>query len=147
MPYRNIPIIALVIAVLLAGAASPAGADDLTRRNRMLRLLNQTRRAHDRPVFRLNSSLSHVAWQHSRRMVERRRLFHTADLYGKVRSYGPATWGENVGMAGMARTIRRLWMRSSGHRHNLLNARFRRIGIGAVRARGMVWVTAIFYGG
>jgi uncharacterized protein YkwD len=38
-------------------------------------------------------------------------------------------------------------MRSAPHRANILNARYRRIGIGVVKARGLVWVTAIFYGG
>jgi uncharacterized protein YkwD len=147
MPYRKIPIIALVVAVLLTGTAPQAGADDLTRRDRMLRLLNQTRRAHGRPLFRLNVNLSHYAWRHSKRMADRGRLFHTADLYGKVRSYSPTMWGENVGYAGWLKKVRRLWMHSSAHRHNLLRPGFRRIGIGVVKARGMVWVTAIFYGG
>ena len=38
-------------------------------------------------------------------------------------------------------------MGSGGHRANILNPRFRRIGIGVVKARGSVWVTTIFYGG
>jgi uncharacterized protein YkwD len=38
-------------------------------------------------------------------------------------------------------------MHSPAHRSNILNARYRRIGIGVVKARGVVWVTTIFYGG
>ncbi len=147
MLYRKIPIVALVVAVLLTGTASPADADDLTRRNRMLRLLNQTRRNYGRPAFRLNATLSHYAWQHTRRMVERNRLFHTVDLYSRVRAYGPTMWGENVGAAGWLKKLRRLWMHSYAHRHNILKGGFRRIGIGVVRARGYAWVTTVFYGG
>lgn len=147
MTHRRLPLLVLVVAVLVAGMSSPVHADDLTRRDRMLHLLNQTRRNHGLPVFRLNVDLSHFAWQHSKRMAEKNDCFHTLDLYDAVRSYHPSTWGENVGGAGTVRRIRYLWMGSAGHRANILNGRFRRIGIGVVRARGLVWVTAIFYGG
>ena len=50
-------------------------------------------------------------------------------------------------MAGLLTRVRTLWMHSSGHRANILNTRYRRIGIGVVKARGAVWVTTIFYGG
>ncbi len=137
----------VVVAVLVAGMSSTAHADDLPRRDKVLQLLNQTRRNHDLPTFRLNGELSRFAWLHSRRMADRNRLFHTADLYDAVRPYHPSTWGENVGMAGYLTRVRALWMHNSGHRANILKARYRRIGIGVVRARGAVWVTAILYSG
>lgn len=112
----------------------------------MLQLLNQTRRIHGRPAFRLNVKLSHFAFLHSKRMAARNRIFHTGNLYEAVDTYRPSAWGENVGMAGLLRRVRTLWMRSSGHRANILNPRYRRIGIGVVKARGIVWVTTIFYG-
>jgi uncharacterized protein YkwD len=146
MTHRRLPLLVLVVAVLVAGTSSPVHADDVGRRDRMLRLLNQTRRDHGLAVFRLNVELSHYAWRHSKRMAERNKLFHTADLYDVVRAYHPSTWGENVGVAGTLRRVRTLWMRSGGHRDNILKPRFRRIGIGVVKARGLVWVTAIFYG-
>ncbi len=113
----------------------------------MLRILNNTRRNFNLPVFRLNRELSHTAWLHSKRMVSANRLFHTQDLYSKLRAYRPSTWGENLGAAGSLKYVRTLWLRSSSHRHNLLKPGFRRIGIGVVWARGRVWVTATFYGG
>ena len=146
MTHRRLPLLVLVVAVLVAGTSSPVHADDVARRDRMLHLLNQTRRSHGLPVFRLNRDLSHRAWLHSKKMAEQDRCFHTLDLYGAVRVYNPSIWGENVGAAGTLRRIRTLWMGSGGHRANVLNARFRRVGIGVVRAGGMVWVTAIFYG-
>jgi uncharacterized protein YkwD len=146
MTHRRLPLIAVVVAVLVTVTASPVIADDVTRRHSMLHLLNRTRRNHGLPTFRLNVELSHFAWRHSKGMVERNRLFHTADLYQVVRAYHPSTWGENVGAAGTLRRVRTLWMRSAGHRANILKSRFRRIGIGVVKARGLVWVTAIFYG-
>jgi uncharacterized protein YkwD len=147
MTHRRLLIVVVVVAVLVAVTASPVIADDVGRRGKMLHLLNQTRRNHGLRIFRLNLEVSHFAWRHSKRMAERNRLFHTADLYQVVRAYHPSTWGECVGAAGTLRRVRTLWMRSSGHRANILKPRFRRIGIGVVKARGMVWVTAIFYGG
>lgn len=147
MTYRRLSLLVLVVAVLVAGTPSTALADDLGRRGRMLRILNTTRRNFNLPVFRLNRELSHTAWLHSKRMVSANRLFHTQDLYSKLRAYHPSTWGENLGAAGSLKFVRTLWLRSSSHRHNLLKPRFRRIGIGVVWARGRVWVTATFYGG
>jgi uncharacterized protein YkwD len=148
MLRRKITISLLVVAVLATGTASSGvRASGLSRRDRMLQLLNQTRRNHDLPVFRLNLDLSATAWRHSKKMAERNQLFHTANLYEAVRAWSPSTWGENVGVARWLRRVRRLWMQSGGHRDNILDPRFRRIGIGVVKARGLVWVTAIFYGG
>jgi uncharacterized protein YkwD len=147
MTYRRLPLLVVVVAVLLAGMSSTAHADDVARRNKVLHLLNHTRQSHGLPIFRLNVTVSHRAWLHSKAMANQNALFHTGNLYDAVRAYRPSTWGENVGMAGWVTRVRTLWMQSAGHRHNILNGRYRRIGIGVVRARGVVWVTAIFYGG
>lgn len=147
MPYRRLPIIVLVVAVLVSGTAAKSGAEDLHRRDRMLRLLNRVRRQHDLPVFRINRQLSTYAWRHSKRMARKNLVFHTQDLYRLVRSYHPSTWGENVGKAGYLPKVRSLWMHSADHRSNILKRAFRRVGIGVVKARGAVWVTVIFYGG
>ena len=146
MTYRRLPLLVLVVAVLVAGMSSPADADDLPRRDKMLRFLNQTRRNHGLPVFRLNADLSHFAWRHSQRMADRRDCFHTANLYDVVRSYSPSTWGENVAGAATLKRVRTLWMGSASHRANILKGQFRRIGIGVYRSHGLVWVTTIFYG-
>lgn len=147
MLSRRLPIIVLVVAVLVTGTASRADAEDLSRRDKMFHLLNQVRRNHGLPTFRLNRALSTDAWRHSRRMADAGRIFHTSDMYRLVRSYSPSRWGENVGMAGRIRRVLTLWMRSSGHRANILKRSFRRVGVGVVRARGSVWVTVYFYGG
>ncbi|HEX5936554.1 MAG TPA: CAP domain-containing protein [Actinomycetota bacterium] len=147
MSHRKITISLLVVVVLVTGtSSSEVRAAEPSKRVRMIRLLNQSRRNHGLPVFRLNYKLSSFAWQHSKRMAGRNRLFHTANLYEAVRTWTPSTWGENVGVAGTLRRVRRLWMHSWGHRDNILNPRFRRVGIGVVKARGLLWVTTIFYG-
>lgn len=147
MLHRKLPIIVLVAAVLVTGTAARSGAEDLSRRDRMLRLLNQVRRHHGLPIFRINRDLSTYAWHHSRRMARQDRIFHTTDLYRQVRAYRPSTWGENVGEAARMRMAMRLFMHSAAHRENILKRAFRYVGVGVVRARGCVWITTIFYGG
>lgn len=147
MVRRKIPIVVMLVVALLAVTPSPAHASTTTRRAKMLHLLNAVRVNHGLATFRLNADLSRLARRHSLKMAEQRRLFHTVDLYSCVRAYRPSTWGENVGYAGTLVRLRTLWMNSSGHRHNILNGRFRRIGIGVVLSRGSLWVTTIFYGG
>lgn len=147
MAYRKLPIIALVVAVLVTGTAGSADAGALQRRNRMLHLLNGVRNRHDLHTFRINRELSMKALRHSRRMAEAGDVFHTQDLYQAVRSYDPSCWGENVGMARYIKSVLRLWMKSAGHRGNILRRAYRRVGIGVVRAHGSAWVTVIFYGG
>ena len=147
MAYRRLPIIALVVAVLLTGTARETGAVDLNRRDRMLRLLNQVRRQHGLPAFRINRELSTRAFRHSKRMANANDLFHTQDLYRLVRSYDATAWGENVGMARYLKTVRKLWMHSAGHRTNMLKRGFRRVGVGVVKNGGSSWVTVVFYGG
>jgi uncharacterized protein YkwD len=147
MTHRRLPLLVVVVAVLVAGTSSSVQANVLPRRVKMLHLLNQTRRNHGLPVFRMNVDLSHFAYRHSKRMADRNYLFHTSNLYDAVRVYRPSAWGENVAMASTLRRVRTLWMRSAGHRANILKPAYRRIGIGVVKARGVLWVTAIFYGG
>jgi uncharacterized protein YkwD len=147
MTRRKLPILVVVVAVLVAGASSSVHASVVPPRVKMLRLLNQSRQAHGRPVLRLNAPVSYRAWLHSRNMVRQNTLFHTRRLYDAVRAYRPSAWGENVGVAGLVTRVRTLWMQSAGHRVILLNPRYRRVGVGIVKARGGVWVTAIFYGG
>ena len=149
MLHRKITISLLVVVVLATGTVSSrvrAAEPRLSKRGRMLQLLNQARRSHGLPVFRLNRELSSFAWRHSKQMAAANQLFHTSNLYGAVRAWSPSTWGENVGAARWLRRVMGLWMGSGGHRDNILNPRFRRIGIGVVRARGLVWATTIFYG-
>jgi uncharacterized protein YkwD len=133
---------------LTAGAAEEANrAGRQVLRTTMLQLVNASRRNHDVRALDLNWALSKSAWRHSKRMAVRNSVFHTTDLYSLVRRYRPSTWGENVGMAGTLKRMETLFMRSAPHRANILNRRFRHIGVGVYRGRDRVWVTLDFYGG
>ncbi len=131
-------------------------------RKAVLCLLNVHRRRHGLRRLRANAQLRRAATAHSRAMVRRRFFAHVGPagpgLVARVRSTrylaGARGWtlGENIGYgrwpnacpAGMVRS----WMRSSGHRANILRPNFRSVGIGIARgipgrasARGATYTT------
>jgi uncharacterized protein YkwD len=148
MRIRRLVILGMVGALLLAAAPTPAQAGERSKtyRTRVLRLINDLRTDRGIRPLKLNLDLSRYAWNHSVSMARQRRLYHSSDLRTRLRRYSASRWGENVGMAGTARRVVRLWMRSSSHRANLLDRRFRKTGIGVVKSGGRFWVTQIAYG-
>ena len=112
----------------------------------MLRLVNDTRRAHGLSTFRLNRRLSTEAWRHSLSMGRRFLLYHTSNLSALVQPYGAHAWGENIAYARTLERVDQLWMQSYEHRVNLLNPAFHRAAIGIVKIRGWLWVTLQLYG-
>lgn len=147
MRFRRLLILASVVALLAsAWAPAQAGSRSTNYRARLLRLVNDVRRHHDIQRLDLNVKLSRYAKKHSVDMAQRRRLYHTSDLYSRVRAYHARAWGENVGAGGTVKRVFRAFMNSWSHRGNILDRRFRKTGIGVVKRNGKVWITQIFYG-
>ncbi|MDH4113584.1 MAG: CAP domain-containing protein [Actinomycetota bacterium] len=139
----------LLAAVLLAAVPVTAGAasSSTEMRRKLLSLTNSARRNNGLRALTLNWRLSRDALAHSRRMAERHTVYHTSNLYRLVKRWRPSTWGENVGMAGTVRRVHRAFMRSSGHRSNILRGGFSHVGIGVTKSGGRIWATVMFYGG
>lgn len=109
-------------------------------------LINDQRQDRGLRPLRLNSRLSIAARAHSQDMVSRRYFSHTSpggvtfDRRLKRTGYiaGARSWaiGENLawgsGTLAPPRAIVRAWMRSPGHRRNMLDRTFEEIGIGIV---------------
>lgn len=115
--------------------ASPTTAD-------VLRELNAVRARRDLPPLRLSRPLTAAADFHTRDMGTRGYFSHTSrdgtSFWKRVRRFYPTegyrVWlaGENLlWMSGTldARTAVRMWMRSPGHRANILGRRWREVGI------------------
>lgn len=109
-------------------------------------LLNKERAAHGLRPLRSNDALASAARGHSRDMVRRSFFDHTAPgnitfvdriRRAKYAPRGPWAVGENLawGSGNLAEpaSIVANWMRSPGHRANILNGRFRSIGLGIAR--------------
>jgi uncharacterized protein YkwD len=149
------PTILAVLALLAPAASSPAAAacrgeerlpaaDTVTQaRKATLCLLNAERRRHGAPRLRQNARLRRAAVRHSRAMVRQRFFSHVAPsgstMVARIVNAGYRRWvslGENIawgsGTLAAPAAVVRGWMHSPGHRENLLNPRFREIGIGIV---------------
>lgn len=107
---------------------------------RMLSLVNQARR--ERGLRRLvrDALLTSAAREHSREMWELGYFAHDSPVSGRVvqrllRAGADFTVaGENIALAADVFIAHRGLMNSSGHRANILDPNFRRIGIGVVSA-------------
>ncbi len=108
-------------------------------------LHNQIRRDRDLKPFCVHPKLQEAGRAHSEDMIERDYFSHdtmggaTFEERMKKFGYTPDGYvyysvGENIaygsGSYGEPDSIMRGWMGSDGHRHNILNGRFREIGIG-----------------
>ena len=142
---------------------------------RIARYVNSTRRKRGIAPLQTNFGLTRAARNHSRKMARARRIWHGDGVHRARRSLTYKTiWdfiksifysgrsGENVGLMykgrvrGFKRPIKtakdialaqhRSWMRSSGHKANILNSWFSLIGIGVVRNKNGYYCTQLFYG-
>jgi uncharacterized protein YkwD len=146
------PVLLALVSALVCGliltAASPAGASGDPSRWAMKRETNESRIEHDRRRVDLRARMSDLARRHSRRMARQGELFHTRNPAGYyLDGVSWSAWGENVGYtSGTVSQMQRAFMRSRGHRANVLNRAFRHVAIGTVRRDGVLWVTVFFYG-
>lgn len=149
----HLVVLAAVAALLLTGVAA---AGPSQREASLLAAVNGVRKAHDLRPLAVDPRLMRVARSHSATMLRRDVLTH-GDFGSRMRRSGARgpRFGENLawgsGRYGTARSIVQSWLRSPGHRANLLRPGFRRIGIGArvgtfAGYRGAVVVTADFAG-
>jgi uncharacterized protein YkwD len=154
---RRILVVAVVIVAMfiLSVAEGPvADADGDGYRQKLLRLLNQTRASHGLGLLKIDRSLSDDARVHTHRMIREDQVYDPYNLAAILSDYSWDDVGADV--VGCAATIPRLhraWMNHDAHRVILLNGNLRRVGIGAVRndtanhcGRGSIWATEIFYG-
>jgi uncharacterized protein YkwD len=129
-----------------AGAASP-GARATTATASTLCLVNAQRTHRGLRPLRLDPRLDRAARRHSQDMVAKRYFAHDSRSGARFSARiartgwmrGRARWsvGENIawgtGAQAAPRAIVAAWMRSASHRVNILNPRFRVIGIGIAR--------------
>ncbi len=149
-------VVILALAAVVASAAEPeeAGAVSTvevrsctggsislsTDEKRVLDLHNKARADRGLSRFCVHPALQRAARSHSREMIEKNYFRHNSASGEKfwVRlerfGYNWRTAGENIiydpGSSDSPDSIFKVWMKSSGHRANILNKNFREIGIG-----------------
>ena len=115
------------------------------------RLVNEIRVQYGLNTLALDAELSRVARYKSQDMRDKNYFDHTSPTYGTpfqmMKSFGISykTAGENIAYGyATPQAVINGWMNSSGHRANILNASYTKIGVGYV-ADGHYW-TQMFIG-
>jgi uncharacterized protein YkwD len=149
---RRLVLVTLVVGTLVTGLFAVSGSAKQSRiaaadalEVTVLREINDARRERGLVPLRLSAALATAADRHSREMGRGGFFGHESRdgsrFDRRVARYYPARghrrWsvGENLVWASPdlgGRETLRLWMRSPGHRDNLLNPAWREIGLGAV---------------
>ena len=135
---------AAALSACPAAATNPSPRNARVVRRTTLCLLNRERRRHGLKRLRSNGRLRRSATRYSRQMARRNFFSHVSPggstmlarikRAGYLRGARGFAVGENLawGSGRLASPIEtvRAWMHSPGHRANILNGRFREIGIG-----------------
>lgn len=138
-----------VSALLAAGALAPAAPAQArtaatTYAATAVTATNQARARNDVRAVAADACLQERAAQQARRMARQGRLFHQ-DLGGVQQACGVGYAAENVAVGYRdGRAVVTGWLRSPGHRTNLLNGRYRLVGVAAVKGKGRWWVAQVF---
>jgi hypothetical protein len=133
-------------------AGTPPEADDAGAERSMERLIfdlvNDERRARGLDPLEWDDRLAELARGWNEEMADRGRLEHQEPEPMLERAEGFTGVGENIFRATAAvpaSTIHVGWMRSDGHRANVLRADFDRLGVGLLCSDdGQVWATQRF---
>ena len=113
---------------------------------RMVDHINTSRRDARKGAVSANQAASDKAQAWAARMARTGVVEHTGGG-SRVNTSGLPKWcsvGENVGTAPSIEALHAAWMRSSGHKSNILG-NFNRVGTGVVRKGNQVYGIQIFY--
>lgn len=109
---------------------------------------NKQRTSHDRRKFKTNACLAKVARKWAIHMAESGTLVHQNERQVRrvMRRCDLTSYGENIAYGySSGKGVVRAWMRSPGHRANILNSGFRLIGVGAAKdSNGTWWACQVF---
>jgi uncharacterized protein YkwD len=120
--------------------------------SKMINLVNQERSAAGLTTYKFDSSLRAGALAHSQDMSANNYFSHTSPSQGdfstRIRASGVSytSAGENIALYGSVEAAHTGLMNSPGHRANIMNATFTRVGIGIVynQSKGAYYITQWF---
>ena len=138
----------LLTLALLVGFVAPKHAEATVTSSEISlgSQINHARALNGRARMSLNGSLSDYARRWSANMASRNRLYHNASLATWLRNWSWRILGENVGYGSSTSQVYVAFMNSAPHRANILDRRYRTMGVGVVVKNGRTWVTVIFRG-
>jgi uncharacterized protein YkwD len=138
--------LALAASLLAAPAPAQAGpASDYARA--AVKATNAAREANDRRPLRVNDCLQDFARKQAAAMARSGTMFHQ-DLGPVMAACDLVSVGENVayGYPTGRAVVNQGWMRSAGHRANILSRGFRLVAVAARRDDHGTWYAAQVFG-
>lgn len=146
---RTARLVAVLVMTLVLGllpATAHAGTPNYAWQ--LFKATNRSRLSHGVHRVSLDREASVFSVRHSAAMARRNTLFHSSNPGVYLSGVGRwSRWGENIGWTtGDMGSLQRAFMRSTVHRENILDGRFRHVAIGAVKDGKKIWVTLFFYG-
>lgn len=140
-----------------ASSSSPVSAASGTYaefQNQVVQLVNQERTSRGLKALSVDSALTQTATLKSQDMAKLGYFDHTSPTYGSpfdmMKQFGISyrTAGENIAMGQTSpQQVMSAWMNSEGHRANILNSSFTKIGVGIARnSSGQYYWTQQFIG-
>ncbi len=145
-----------VVASAETGQQSAGSSPSFSQKEQqMVNLINEARKNAGLPALQVNSQLTSAARAKSNDMVNYNYFSHTSptygDLGGLLRRFGItySAAGENLAMNsnGSVSAAHNSLMGSAGHRANILNIKFRYVGIGIhTKNDGSHYYTQLFIG-
>lgn len=142
----------ILLAVLLAATglpvASASTASAATSSSglaaQFVHIINAERARAGLRALAVDATMTSVARGWSRHMATTSRLAHNPALARSVRSW--RYLGENVGVGYSVSSLAAAFWSSPGHRANILDRHYDRIGVAVVNVSGKLWVTEDFLG-
>jgi uncharacterized protein YkwD len=145
-PRWLLRVLAMVLATgLLLGTMAPPAAAVSAREKKLFHKINNARQNHGRKSLDLSAKISKMARNHSEKMAKQGYLSHSC-LSCKFKGWNWHALAENVATGPGVKAVHKKFMKSSGHRTNILGTQYHKVGVGIVKRKGKLWVTEIFYG-
>ncbi|SCF32557.1 Uncharacterized conserved protein YkwD, contains CAP (CSP/antigen 5/PR1) domain [Micromonospora viridifaciens] len=143
-PSRRLERSAAPSATTASSAAAPSGISAELRQ--VVDLVNKERARADCKALAVDDKLMLAAQRHSKDQADHKTMSHDGsdgsdpgDRLDRV-GYAWRAYGENVAWNQQTpAAVMDAWMKSPGHRANILNCSFTEIGVGVARSNGPYW--------
>lgn len=137
----------LLALVALLSPAPTASAQTVADFEKAVHVATNTVRLdHDLKKLRKRSCVDRFAHRQARRMAAKDQMFHQ-DLSRVLKKCRLSLVGENVAFGfTKAGAVLKAWMDSPGHAANILEPRYRQLGVGARKSDTGVWYVAQVFG-
>ncbi|MCI8610046.1 MAG: hypothetical protein HFE73_10415 [Firmicutes bacterium] len=125
-----------------------------TKQSEVVKLVNEQRKAVGLSALKSDSQLQKIAQMKAEDMAKNRYFSHQSPTYGSIfdmlkkNGVSYKTAGENIARGQKtAQSVMNDWMKSSGHKQNILSSGYKKIGVGyATDKNGKAYWVQVFMG-